>query len=318
MTTDPTSERLPSPAVGGVVVTYHPDAGFETRLAAIAQEVAALIVVDNSATETDRARLADGCAALGCQLMDNSENRGLGAALNLGFATLAARGLTWAIAFDQDSTPEPGLSRALLATAAQSAAKPVALVGANWTDEGRPDHPARHLQAHGVIPGCFRRSAATRDLSDVTCVIASGTMFHLPTAQRLGGFDEGLFLDLVDTDYCLRARAAGYTLRVAAAARLRHRRGAKRPVTFAGRTWWPAFMPESRLHGLFRNRLLVFRRTGWRFPHWASFEIAYATKILAEIVFLEDRKSAKLAACLRGTWAGSIGSRPHRFLPETR
>ena len=80
-------------------------------------------------------------------------------------------------------------------------------------------------------------------------------------------------------------------------------------MRFIGRTWWPAFMPPSRLFLLFRNRVLLFRRQGWREPHWAAFEMVYALKILAEVVFLEDLKFAKLKACLCGTVAGLLGKR---------
>jgi hypothetical protein len=44
-----------------------------------------------------------------------------------------------------------------------------------------------------------------------------------------------------------------------------------------------------------------------RAPHWVAFELAYAVKIVAEIVFLEETKLAKLAACARGTWDGLLG-----------
>jgi hypothetical protein len=68
-------------------------------------------------------------------------------------------------------------------------------------------------------------------------------------------------------------------------------------------------MPPQRLYYLFRNRLLLFRSELWRTPHWVAFEFVYAFKVIAEIVFLEDRKCTKLAACLRGTWAGFFGKR---------
>jgi rhamnosyltransferase len=113
----------------------------------------------------------------------------------------------------------------------------------------------------------------------------------------------------VDADYCLRARRAEWAVSVAANARLLHPRGRKRPVRFLGRTWWPAFMPPLRLYCLFRNRMLLFRRHAWREPHWAAFEIAYALKVMAEVVFLEDGKLAKLGACFRGTGAGILGRR---------
>lgn len=318
-------------SVPGIIVTYFPDEGFAQRLAAIARETSLLIVVDNSADDATHLRLRKLCAEHRAQLIENAENVGLGGALNQAFEQLKNE-TEWALAFDQDSTPEPGFVEAsLLAAGAtgpelevarasrpcshQSTGKmPVppqspwpAAVGANWRDEARPENLARHLRPHRDLPLCFERSPAETDLDRVTCVITSGTLFHVPTWRRLGGFDAALFLDLVDTDFCLRARAHGYDVRVAAAAKLRHRRGDKLPVQFCGITFWPAFMPETRLHYLFRNRVRLFLRHAWRFPHWAVYEVVYAAKILANVIFLEDRKAAKLAACLRGTWDGLLG-----------
>jgi len=51
----------------------------------------------------------------------------------------------------------------------------------------------------------------------------------------------------------------------------------------------------------------VLGRVGWRMPHWIAFECVYATKIVAEIVLLEENKAAKLAACAQGTWEGLMG-----------
>lgn len=293
------------PRVAGVVVTFHPDAGLETRLTAIARETDMVIVVDNTGDAALHARLTTAVAGHGARLIANADNRGLGAALNQAFAVAAADGCAWVIAFDQDSTPAPGFTAAL-AAAAEANPKSAA-VGANWRDEARPDFASRHLRPQPALPFLFTRSIAAHDLTDVTCVITSGTLFRIGAWRALGGFDEGLFLDLVDTEFCLRARSAGRTIVVAAAARLAHNRGAKRPVRRFGRTWWPAFMPPDRLRYLSRNRLAVAARVGWREPHWLLFELAYSLKIIAEVLLCEDRKTAKLAACARGTWDGLLG-----------
>ncbi len=295
-------------SIAGVVVTYFPDAEFEARLGAVAREVAPLLVVDNSADPAVRDRLDALCGRCGARLLLNPANLGTGSALNRGFAELARLGCGWAVAFDQDSAPAPGLAVHLRACASSDPHRPTAVVGANWIDAAR-QVPARHLRRHPRGPLCFQRVAAEQDLPAVTTVIMSGSLFSLPAWHELGGFDESLFLDLVDADYCLRARAAGWAVRVAAAARLVHARGRKRAVRCCGCTWWPAFMLPPRLYCLFRNRMLLFRRHAWREPHWAAFETAYAVKILAEIVFLEDGKLAKLGACLRGTGAGILGRR---------
>lgn len=293
-------------AVGAVVVTFHPDEALEARLTAVAREVSTLVVIDNSVSELVGIRLRAICASVKCHLIPNSRNSGL-SALNLGFAHLESLGLSWGIAFDQDSTPLPGFSAGLLRTAKASPNHPpTAAVGANWRDEAHPERPSRHLMAR-PWPFAFRRVIAQEDLNGVTCVITSGTLFDLSIWRSLAGFDERLTLDLVDTEYCLRAKTAGFDVRVAAAAHLLHQRGKKKPVRLFGQTWWPAFMPPARLHYLFRNRVLVFWRHGWRVPHWTLFELAYTAKILVEIVFLEDQKLSKLAACAHGTWDGLLG-----------
>jgi rhamnosyltransferase len=291
--------------LAGVVVTYHPDPGFEARLEAMRSEVCPLVVIDNTATLVTRERLRRACARLEVELIENEDNLGLAGALNRAFRHLEARGVEAIVAFDQDSTPESGVVAALAALLAADPA--CAIVGSNWHDEARPRFRARHLRPHAVVPGLFARDEARHDLHDLTCVITSGSLFRLEVWRELGGFDEALFVDLVDTEFCLRARAAGHAVGVAARARLAHRRGAKTPVRRFGRTWWPAFMSPLRLRYLFRNRVLVLGRVGWRLPHWVAFECVYAAKIIAEILFLEDRKAAKLAACVQGTWEGLMG-----------
>lgn len=297
-----------SESIAGVVVTYFPDTEFPLRLAAVAREVAPLLVVDNSADPAAADPLAALCARSGTRLLRNAANLGTAAALNRGFAELARLGCTRAVAFDQDSVPLPGLAAALRACADSDPRRPAAVVGANWTDAAR-GAPAHHLVRHPRLPPCFRRVIAERDLNAATAVIMSGSLFSLEAWRELGGFDESLFLDLVDADFCLRAREAGWAVRVAAAAGLLHARGRKRAVRWGGRAWWPAFMPPARLYMLYRNRMLLFRRHAWREPHWAAFETAYSLKVLAEIVLLENGKLAKLGACLRGTGAGLLGCR---------
>lgn len=291
--------------LGAVVVTYFPDSEFPSRLAAILREIPACIVVDNTTDPTVRANLAALCTRLDCEFLAQPDNTGLGTALNAGFAIHAARGAREVVAFDQDSTPQPGFASALLNT--RRAVKGLGVIGANWQDQGRPGSPSLHLRRH-LLPPFFRRSAARTDLFDVTCVITSGTLFDVALWRELGGFDTGLFLDLVDTDFCLRTRAAGRAVGVSATARLAHRRGAKQPIRRLGRTWWPAFMPPLRLRYVARNRIHLLTRHGLREPHWAAFELCFAAKLIVDILLLENDSLAKIAASLRGTWDGLLGS----------
>lgn len=41
-------------------------------------------------------------------------------------------------------------------------------------------------------------------------LITSGSMVNLPLHRKLGGFDEKLFIDEVDSEYCFKAAVGGY------------------------------------------------------------------------------------------------------------
>ncbi len=291
-----------------VTVTYEPDSAWPDRLRAILSACPRCLVVDNSLTPAARAFVAATVAANpGAELIANPDNPGIGRALNQAFATLHSAGHHWALAFDQDSVPPPDFAAHLLDTA-RSAPAAVAAVGANWRDAAHPALASRHPVSHPAFPLGFRRVPSLADLPDVLCVITSGSLFSLDVWRRLGGFDESLFLDLVDTDFCLRARHAGWRIAVSSAANLEHRRGAKKPVRFLGRVFFPSFTPPFRLRLLSQNRIRLIARHGVHAPAWVVYEFAYAVKLIADILFLEDRKLAKLAACLRGTLAGLTSS----------
>lgn len=289
--------------IPAAVVTFHPDTDWPTRLDAVLREHPRVTVVDNSTNSSAQAFVAKTAASRRrCQLRQLPDNPGIGAALNHAFSALTTEGHDVAVAYDQDSSPAPGFSAALSATAA--AIPGAAVIGANWTDPRHPGRPARFLRPSLPFGLCFSRTPAICDLSGLLCVITSGSRFDLRIWTTLGGFDEGLFLDLVDTDFCLRARAAGHVIAASAAARLEHHRGEKETVRLLGYDFHPAFTPPFRLRCLSRNRILIFRRRRLRPLAWTLYDTLYGVKLAADALLLEDQKLARIGAMLRGTWDG--------------
>ena len=293
-------------AVCGVMVTYHPDEQIWVNQRVIQAECGHLIIVDNgSGTEVCR-RLA---ALPDVELISLPENRGVAKALNVGFVRAVERGFSWVIAFDQDSRPGPDFSRALFATwRTHPEASRVAVVGANIceTIEGGREH--RWLCPHPWLPGAFTKTPLRgRDLPSVTMAITSGSLFRLADFAVVGPFAEEFFIDYVDTDYCLRCRAAGRLIAVSSAARLAHSFGARDRRRWCGLTFVPTNHSPRRHYYIARNRLAMIRRHGLKHVHWLLFDLVTAGLLLVRVLAVEERKMTKLQAMIRGTIDGLRG-----------
>ncbi|MFE7846075.1 glycosyltransferase [Microbacterium sp. NPDC057407] len=198
--------------VGAVVTAYRPGPQLATNVRDLAGQVAAVVVVDDGSGPDYDARFAD-LESEGARLIRLPENAGIGAALNAGVGALTgdrSQPRPDAVLFlDQDSTPGPGLvgslSGALLAASADSI--PVA--------GSAPEFFGDTSQARGRRGG---RAIAPKP-------IQSGLLVLTGALTALGPFRDDYFIDLVDTEFAMRAQEAGFVFVVADGARLPHALG---------------------------------------------------------------------------------------------
>jgi rhamnosyltransferase len=287
----------------GVVVTYHPPADVAKNLSAMAGECGRLLVIDNGSPLESQAAIA---AVPGVTLLPQGRNRGLAAALNVGLRRASDWGCEWVVTFDQDSTPEPGMVEAMrtsLATLPRAA-----LIGPRIHEAGSLTESYRWVTRHPRWSFLFRRAKyGGNDIVEVTMIITSGSMMEVATWRALKGFDEQLFIDYIDTDYCLRVLRTGRTIAVAGQAILRHRLGARETRSVMGREIRPTHHAPFRHYYMARNRVIVWRRHALAVPHWAVFDFCFAVFNTARVLLFERDRCAKMAAMLRGTWHGLLG-----------
>jgi rhamnosyltransferase len=286
-----------------VVVTYHPAPDVLENLRVLASECGRVLVVDNGSAPEVLAAMA---AVPGICLMPQGLNLGLAAALNLGVERALDSGFEWAVTFDQDSQPEPGMVRAMWAT--HLALPRAAMIGPRIHEEGAEPKNYRWVTRHAACPGLFRRiGCERRDLPEVTMMVTSGSMIELAEWRRLGGFDNGLFIDYIDTEYCLRLLRAGCTVAVSGGAVLRHRLGERQNQVVLGRVVRPTHHAPFRHYYMARNRITVWRRHALAVPHWALFDFCFAWYNLARVLAFENQRRAKCRAIIIGTLHGLIG-----------
>lgn len=244
---------------------------------------------------------------LGTETILNQENVGLSSALNLGIAWAKAQGFSEVLLFDQDSHPSsdmvPELRKAL--TDLQQSGKKIAAVGPVYVDP-RSGVVFPFLRWH--LPKNIEVLGNPGETVPADFLITSGTLIPIDAIRDVGMMDDTLFIDNIDTDWCLRALEKGYQLRGVMNARMLHSIGnevftACLPFGYSKQFF---IHSPSRLYYIMRNRILLYRRkyVSWT---WMLQDIHRAIKHLTSlIVFLPDR-ALNLAAALRGLVHGVMG-----------
>lgn len=293
--------------VAALVISYFPDAEFADRLNKLRQQVSRVVVVDNGSERSSLEPLQTFREDPGFTLCHNTQNFGIATALNQGMELLATEGYDWVLTFDQDSSVRSGFVMAIFDTlAADPAPHEVALIGANREDHGI-SRPHRWVRPKRVPPFFERVPCDQLCTEGTTIVITSGTLTRVAVFQAIGQFRDDFFIDLVDMEYCLRARKAGFRTIVSCKARLGHQVGEKRNISFLGFTIAPTNHSPLRRYYLFRNSVLTVQAYGTVFPHWLIYHALALTEVFAGIILAEGQKWKKLRACVAGLWDGFRG-----------
>jgi rhamnosyltransferase len=202
-----------------ILVTYFPDARFVERLDRIRQQVARVLIVDNTA-DAKRGASSQQLGGTEIEIIQNKENLGIGAALNQGLARAIQLGYKWAITLDQDSWVHSDLVTALIGICEQQPQPElVGIIGCNFEDENIHMSPIKY-QIDGP------------SFSEVKTVITSGSLVSAAIFSAAGPFRSDFFIDFIDHEYCLRLRKLGYKVIIANAPLMVHALGAPTTLGF--------------------------------------------------------------------------------------
>lgn len=287
-----------------MVVTYFPDhARLEALLSALSGSVDAAVVVDNGSARLDAQRLARAGPALVVERC--GANHGLAAAQNIGTEIARGLGAAYVLFLDQDSVPDKQMVLRLRQSLDRLTAQGcnVALVGPRFRTAG-------DALSSFVRFGRLRlhRIACHNDELAVECdaLISSGSLVPIKVLDDVGGMEEGFFIDQVDTEWCLRARAKGYRLFGACGAILEHRMGED-----VHRLWWGRWRnlfrhTPSRYYYIFRNTVALLRRD-YVPGVFKLYQLRWLAALLIMFGILRGPKFLELKMMLKGIRDGLRG-----------
>ncbi len=296
------SDRVPDLPVHGtdvcaIAVTYRPDAAFPARLSGVSPQVGMTVIVDNGSSDAERDMLREAAAGPNIDLVLNEENLGLARALNIGIQRAATLGYSWVLLLDQDTRVEPDMVRTLLAIHASFPDRErLAVLGSNFDDA-----TGRATDAIGIeSPGGL--------WEEVQRVITSGSLLPLEAYVAIGPFREEFFIDYVDEEYCLRARARGFRIIRSRKHLMSHAIGSPTVHKTFGTSKWTTNHGPDRRYYMARNNTVLLREYGnYRAGLWAWKGFCRCLRQCRRIALYERMKTRKIAAVMHGLWDGMRG-----------
>jgi rhamnosyltransferase len=292
--------------VCAIVVTYNPDPErLAAVLAALLGQVCKILVVDNGSRDDQRHLRALGPdGALDVLPMD--ENLGIGAALNAGIRNAIAQGFDFCLLMDQDSIATPGMVDMLAGHYRSLVAQGhrVAAIGPRFRD---PDSGSlsRHVR---FAAWRIRRIPCPADGAPVNTdyLITSGSLIPADVVRDVGDMDETLFIDHVDTEWTLRARAKGYEVFGDCTATMEHDLGEyRRTIWFLRRREIPIHKPF-RYYYIFRNSISLYRRpyVPWA---WRRVDMVRLAQTFTFMALFHPQRLQAMRMMLRGVQDGLKG-----------
>lgn len=267
--------------VCAVIVAFNPEI---TRLyenvSAVTKQVDELLIIDNGSENLELYKEKLSKHNIRYNLIALGENKGIGGALNEAISYCVTSDIEFLLTLDQDSVITPSLVGVLMDTMVGT--DNVAMVGPQILD----------LNAHQAI--------INTQIVDAFHLITSGSLCRVLHLDKVGRFNQNLFIDCVDFDMSLKLLEAGYRVLRNNQVTLLHEIGHKKQMKFFGMKFSLLNHPESRVYFMVRNRLCIIHRY-WNLKGYKPLtDVKHLlTRTLAMLIF-EDNKSAKFFSTIKG------------------
>lgn len=178
--------------VAAIVILYHPGQEVMANIKSYSDHFSNLYIFDNTPEASFIKHKME--QIKGVKFFHDGQNQGISERLNSGCKKALEDGYNWVLTMDQDTSFAPGVIVNYLNCFNNYGNKEqLAVIGTIYTREQQPLNAV-----------CFAEDAED--------VITSGMLLNLPIWNRIGGFDEALFIDLIDHEYCIRAAMNGFKI----------------------------------------------------------------------------------------------------------
>lgn len=256
------------------IVTFNPAIPrLKENIKSIAKQVKQIIIVDNGSTNIKEVR--DICQENKCMLIELSDNKGIAFALNRICEYLYSLGFKWGITLDQDSVSPDDLVEKLFRFTTEE----VGAIGPQIIYRGNER---------------FVNGNKSDGVTSVEWIITSATLTNLNAWKVIGGFDNYLFIDGVDKDFCFRLKQNGFKVLQCNDVALIHELGNLKCRRILGKTIYVTNHSPKRKYYMARNAVYLDGK------YHTSKSKLYVTKLFLKTLVYEDNKVMKIKSICKG------------------
>lgn len=263
--------------VAAGIVLFNPDTNrLHENLRSIKPQVDIVIIVDNSLKDNGIHDLAE---QEGIIYIYNQENRGIAYALNQIFSYCQSYGYEWVISLDQDSV----VSNDIIDVYKKYLLKDVGIVCPKVID--------RNFST--------KRDELDYEIKEIGWCITSASLTNVRAWHEVGGFDNSMFIDWVDLDFCIALRSHGYKILQTMKTQILHELGDNsRILKFGGREIYLLNRPSWRYYYVVRNYIYIGRK--WKERIGLRGKLREAVETIFFVTLMESNKQANFKAMIKG------------------
>jgi rhamnosyltransferase len=276
--------------IATVVITFRPERAVIDKILGYTKYLDFLIVADNTDTE-DLSDVFSRPANARLEYTGLMGNQGIASALNVAADRALELGYSWLLMLDQDSVLSETVYLALKKRVANQGAADVGIISANQISRGSE----------------FKQNAPRPEISEVDRLMTSGSVLNLDAYRKCGRFEECLFIDHIDHEYCLRLQRAHYRTLQCATIVLEHSLGEVRQTIVFGRTVSYIDHKPFRFYYFVRNGLYVGAKFFWYRPQFFQWVVLQIMKHLIKALLFQDQKLLRLRMFYCGLMDFCIG-----------
>ena len=276
--------------IAGVVIAYFPDISkLIFNINTYIDHIEQLYIVYNSPLTTDEIIKLQSTSSK-VQLIINQENAGIASSLNQTAQKALSLGYEWLLTMDQDSCFQ---NDDYFKAFGRSNFINVAIFCP--TSDSSLEFNINNI------------NETTEDLN----VITSGNLLNLEIWKTLGGFEQKLFIDEVDNDYCLKANLKGFKIIRFINIPLVHELGQNKEVIFFFKKYTIITHPPIRTYYIFRNNFYIFSKYKYLFPEFVKSRKIMLLKVFIKILLFSENRIQNcryIYSGIKDYFHGSYGS----------